>query len=95
VTASAESGTHGVVEIDAERRPVRIVTDANLLLRAGDVMTSPVVTVRDCAPVIEALTLSATKHLKRRPAVDAGGRLVGVAGRPALLGASLDLARGS
>jgi len=59
--------------------------------RAADVMASPVVTVRDSDPVIAALTLSATKHLKRPPVVDGQGRLVGVVGRPALLAASLDV----
>jgi len=63
--------------------------------RAGDVMASRVVTVRDTDPVITALTLSATKHLKRPPVVDAQGKLVGVVGRPALLAASLDLRIGN
>jgi CBS domain-containing protein len=59
--------------------------------RAADLMVTPVVTVRDTAPVMAALTLSATNHLKRLPVVDATGRLVGVVARPALLGASLDV----
>lgn len=58
--------------------------------RAADLMVAPVVTVRDTDPVMTALTLSATKHLKRLPVVDAAGRLVGVVARPALLAASLD-----
>ncbi len=59
--------------------------------RATDLMTAPVVTVRDSDPVITALTLSATQHLKRLPVVDVSGRLVGVVARPALLAASLDV----
>ena len=59
--------------------------------RAADLMVAPVVTVRDTDPVIAALTLSATQHLKRLPVVDAAGRLVGVVARPALLAASLDV----
>jgi CBS domain-containing protein len=62
--------------------------------RAADIMTSPVVTVRDNAPVMEALTLTVQKHFKRLPVVDAEGRLVGIVARPALLAASLDLASG-
>ena len=57
--------------------------------RAADLMASPVVTVRQTDAVIAALTLSATKHLKRLPVVDDAGRLVGVVARPALLAASL------
>jgi CBS domain-containing protein len=53
-----------------------------------------VVTVRDSDSVMTALTLSATKHVKRPPVVDADGRLVGVVGRPALLAASLDVGAG-
>jgi CBS domain-containing protein len=60
--------------------------------RAADVMTSPVVTVRDSAPVIDALTLTTARHLKQVPVVDEAGRLVGVVARPALLAASLDVA---
>jgi CBS domain-containing protein len=60
--------------------------------RAADVMTTPPVAVRDDAPVMEALTISATKHVKRLPVVDAEGRVVGIVSRPALLAASLDLA---
>jgi CBS domain-containing protein len=60
--------------------------------RAADIMTSPVVTVRDSAAVIEALTLTVERHIKRLPVVDADGRAVGIVSRPALLAASLDVA---
>ena len=63
--------------------------------RAADIMTTPVVTVRDNASVMDALTLTVTKHIKRLPVVDADGRLVGIVARPALLAASLDLAAGA
>jgi len=59
--------------------------------RAADVMTAPVVTVRDNALVIDALTLTVERHVKRLPVVDADGRLIGMVSRPALLAASLDL----
>ena len=60
--------------------------------RASDVMTTPVVTVRDTTSVIDALTITVERHVKRLPVVDADGRLVGIVSRPALLAASLDLA---
>ena len=60
--------------------------------RAADVMTRPVITVRDTAPVMDALTLTVERHLKRLPVVDADGRILGMVSRPALLAASLDLA---
>lgn len=63
--------------------------------RAADVMTAPVVTVRDAASVIDALTVTVEKHVKRLPVVDADGRVVGIVSRPALLAASLDVAAGS
>jgi CBS domain-containing protein len=60
--------------------------------RASDVMTTPVVTVRDITSVIDALTVTVERHVKRLPVVDADGRLVGMVSRPALLAASLDVA---
>jgi CBS domain-containing protein/PII-like signaling protein len=60
--------------------------------RAVDVMTSPAVTVRDTAPVLDALTLTVELHVKRLPVTDADGRVVGMVSRPALLAAALDLA---
>lgn len=60
--------------------------------RAADVMTRPVVTVRDTAAVIDALILTVERHIKRLPVVDAAGRVLGTVSRPALLAASLDLA---
>ena len=60
--------------------------------RASDVMTAPVVTVRDTTSVIDALTITVERHVKRLPVVDADGHLVGIVSRPALLAASLDLA---
>ena len=59
--------------------------------RAGDVMTAPVLSIAATAPVIDALTLAASRHVKRLPVTDAGGRLVGMVSRPALLAASLDV----
>jgi CBS domain-containing protein len=60
--------------------------------RAADVMTRPVVTVRETASVLEALTLTVERHIKRLPVIDAAGGVVGIVSRPALLAAALDLA---
>ncbi len=60
--------------------------------RAGDVMSSPPIAIADSATVIEALTVSVERHVKRLPVIDAQGRPVGVVSRTALLAASLDLA---
>jgi CBS domain-containing protein len=60
--------------------------------RAADVMTAPVVTVLENTSVIDALTMTVERHVKRLPVVDSGGHLVGIVSRPALLAASLDVA---
>ncbi|MBI3361155.1 MAG: CBS domain-containing protein, partial [Chloroflexi bacterium] len=48
---------------------------------ARDVMTSPVITIRDDAPLAQAVSLMAERGLKRLPVVDAGENLVGVLSR--------------
>jgi CBS domain-containing protein len=63
--------------------------------RAADVMTASVVTVSDTASVIDALTLTVDRHVKRLPVIDVDGRLVGIVSRPALLAASLDVVAGA
>lgn len=57
--------------------------------RAEDLMATPVVTIRDDATVLEALTFMVGKHLKSLPIVDAAGSLVGVVSRAAVLAASV------
>jgi len=47
-------------------------------LRARDVMTSPVVTVRPDTPVVEAARLMARRRISGLPVVDEEGRLVGI-----------------
>jgi CBS domain-containing protein/PII-like signaling protein len=59
--------------------------------RAADVMTRPVITVRDTASAIDALTLTVERHIKRLPVIDAEGHVVGMVSRPALLAAALEL----
>jgi CBS-domain-containing membrane protein len=52
---------------------------------AGDVMTSPAVTVRPEEPVENAARLMYTRKVKRLPVVDAHGHLVGIIGRADVL----------
>jgi CBS domain-containing protein len=52
---------------------------------AGDIMTSPVTVVAENTPFADVLALSAERHVKRFPVVDAEGRLVGIVGRMELL----------
>ena len=54
-------------------------------LRAGDLMTSEVVTVGPDTPVREAVTRLLKAGIKRLPVVDAEGRLVGIVSRNDLL----------
>lgn len=54
---------------------------------AADLMSRDVVTLAADSPLSQALALSAEKHLKRFPVVDAEGRLVGIVGRHELLNA--------
>lgn len=54
---------------------------------AAEIMSSPVVTVTAETPTAEAIGLMIAHRVKRLPVVDAGGRLVGLIGRAALLGA--------
>jgi len=95
-----------VARVDPEQRPglltllrSRWSTEAHRQVqraygqRAVDVMTRPVVTVRETASVLDALTLTVERHIKRLPVIDAAGGVVGIVSRPALLAAALDLAR--
>lgn len=54
---------------------------------AADLMTEPVITLRADESMGTALALSAEKHIKRFPVVDAEGKLVGIVGREELLSA--------
>lgn len=63
--------------------------------RAADVMTSPAVAIDQGASVIEALSVTVARGLKRLPVIDAEGRPVGIVSRPALLAASLEIGRGA
>ncbi|WP_055484932.1 CBS domain-containing protein [Streptomyces sp. WMMB 322] len=54
-------------------------------LTAGDLMSSPAVSVREDARLTEAARIMARRHVKRLPVVDGEGRLRGVVSRGDLL----------
>ncbi|MDE3155115.1 MAG: DUF190 domain-containing protein [Acidobacteriota bacterium] len=89
----------GVVELLASKVPVQRLSERARRhvqqLRgktAKDVMAHDVISVRREMPIASALTLSAERHAKRMPVVDADGVLVGIVGRTALLRALLTAA---
>jgi CBS-domain-containing membrane protein len=57
---------------------------------AADLMTPEVVTLAADSPIGAALAISAEKHIKRFPVIDAAGKLVGIVGRSALLTALVE-----
>ncbi len=60
---------------------------------AADVMTSPVLTVTPDTSITSAVEKMIERRIKRLPVVDSEGRLVGMVGRAALLGALLGKTR--
>lgn len=66
----------------ASRRGARRKAQAET---AGELMSSPVVTVREDASVVHAARKAALEHVRRLPVVDSGGALVGIATRSDLL----------
>jgi len=90
----------GIVEILASKVPIdRISAGAREHLQkirartARELMTRDVITVRDKMPVASALALSAEKHVKCIPVVDAEGELVGIVGRTEMMRALLGSAQ--
>jgi CBS domain-containing protein len=76
--------------VDADDHVIGIVSEADLLLPAGQtraeqLMTSTVVTVPPTAGVVEAARLMHERRIKRLPVVDAAGKLLGIVSRRDLL----------
>lgn len=69
-------GTHG------ERRDIRRKSRADT---AATLMTSPTVTIRSTASIVEAARTAAKAHVRRLPVVDEQGVLVGIVARSDLL----------
>jgi len=57
---------------------------------AADLMTAEAVTLAADSPIGTALALSAERHIKRFPVIDAAGKLIGIVGRSELLSALVD-----
>lgn len=76
--------------LDAARRPIGIVTDRDLVVRAlasdkvvrdlcvGDVMSRPVVTVSEATSIQDVLAVMRSTHHRRLAVVDDDGRLAGI-----------------
>jgi CBS domain-containing protein len=85
-----EADVGSVVVLDAERRPVGILTDRDVALRCvaegrdpdatrvAEVMSAPVVCVRESTPIEQALGQMVGAAARRLAAVDDGGRLAGI-----------------
>lgn len=80
--------------VDESERPVGVVSEADLLRRrdggsgattASDVMTSPAITADPEWSLVRAARVMRTHSVKRRPVVDATGRLIGILSRSDLL----------
>jgi CBS domain-containing protein len=54
--------------------------------RAGEIMTSPAITVDEETPVAEIARIFKEKHINRVPVTDQSGRLVGIVSRADLVG---------
>lgn len=82
---------------DGEAVPIGIVTDRDIVVEtvalqldvpvftAGDIMTSPVVTVSEEEGIIEALRIMRTSSVRRLPVIDSENRLVGIVSSDDLL----------
>lgn len=70
----------------ARKRPwARAKGSRHLQLTAGELMTSPAVTINPDAPIPRAAALMHGRHVKRLPVVDPDGRLLGIVSRRDLL----------
>jgi CBS domain-containing protein len=83
-----------VIVVDADqpglRIPIGIVTDRDILVEtisldieaklftAGDLMTSPVTSVKEDAGLFEAISLLRNKKIRRLPVLSASGSLFGI-----------------
>ncbi|MFH0966955.1 MAG: CBS domain-containing protein [Methanobacteriota archaeon] len=80
----------GCVIITEDHKPVGIVTDRDLALRANisneekesapisSIMTTDVQTIRKDTGIFQAVQVMKTSRVRRLPVVDMGGRLVGL-----------------
>ncbi|MFD7976326.1 CBS domain-containing protein [Streptomyces sp. NPDC059071] len=89
----AEHDISGIPVVDDDDRVVGVVSESDLLARheltAGDLMTSPAVTVHAEETVADAARLMVRRGVERLPVVDVEERLVGIVTRRDLLGVYL------
>lgn len=80
----------GTVVVTEDRRPVGILTDRDIIIRVvaqgkdprttliGDVMSAPVVTIKESAGVGDSIRLMRGRGIRRLPVIDKDGRLAGI-----------------
>lgn len=85
-----EMNVGSVVVVSADRRPIGILTDRDLVVRvmaqeldpgavrAEEVMSRDLVTFQDSMGIYEAIERMTDKGIRRMPVVDDAGRLVGI-----------------
>jgi diguanylate cyclase (GGDEF)-like protein len=92
LAAAMHERTYSCIVISQDDAPVGIVTERDVVgalddvlnnnqtgnLPAAEFMSTPVLTIRDDAPVFEALVLCRSRHIRHLPVVDRHGRLAGL-----------------
>lgn len=85
-----DCGEIPVVDSQADRRPVGVITDRDIVIRtiadninpldrkASDCMSKPVVTVTADSDLSECCDLMESNKIRRIPVIDAEGRLIGI-----------------
>lgn len=88
--AECDCGSIPIVENDQSRRPIGIVTDRDMVLRAiaegrnpqelcaRDVMSTEVLSVQSSTDLDAALTLMEERQIRRVPVMDEAGNLCGI-----------------
>ncbi|MFC4463676.1 CBS domain-containing protein [Streptomyces xiangluensis] len=83
--AKAERDRGGRFRLPALRRKVRIATAKARAMTAGQLMSTPAITVHPEQPVADAARVMERHHIERLPVVDEEDRLIGIATRRDLL----------
>ncbi|NGO40913.1 CBS domain-containing protein [Streptomyces ureilyticus] len=83
--AKAERDRGGRFRLPALRRKVRISTAKARAMTAGQLMSTPAITVHPEQPVADAARVMERHHIERLPVVDEEDRLIGIATRRDLL----------
>lgn len=96
-----KEGFGSIPIIDKERTVIGLVSEYDILnalmkgkyllkTPASEVMTHPVVSIKEETPIVEVIALLQSRHLIRVPVVDHEGKLIGVVARRDILGCYLE-----